>query len=155
MNWVIYKSRQMKIHTYLNEVLAPILDDIKGYNWLIADVEFQSTPKGKLPIDMEQEYFVLSPTEFGILLKAEVQILWGVTLGFPKTINVKVNENSLPFVEGNGLLFKTGNFQHPDAQIEIDCFDSSLTIVKFKDEILSNKFHSYFPEATELEKWPY
>jgi hypothetical protein len=153
MNWVIYKSQQMKIHTYLDEVLAPILDDIKEYNWLIADVKFHSTLEGKLPIDMEQEYFILSSAEFDILLKAKVQIWWGIILGIPKTIDININEINLPFAEGNALIWKDGKIQHPDAEIEIIAFDSSYTIVKFKDGVLSNKFRDYFPEATDLKSF--
>jgi hypothetical protein len=152
MNWVIYKSQQMQFHTYLNEVLASILDDIKEYNWLIADVEFHSDFEGKLPINMEKDYFILSSAQFDILLKAEVQIWWGTVLGIPKIVEIKLDENNLPFVEGNNLIWENGIFQHPDAEIEIDCFDSSFTIVKFKNEALSNKFHQNFPEAIELEK---
>lgn len=57
----------------------------------------------------------------------------------------------LPYADLNKLVWKKGNFQHPDAKVELICFDSSSTIVKFKDESLSRKFHKYFEEALELK----
>jgi hypothetical protein len=50
------------------------------------------------------------------------------------------------------------DIQHEDAQIEIVCFDSGYTIVKLRDQYLSNKFKNYFTEAVKLDtfsnKWP-
>lgn len=143
----------MPYHTHLNLLLAPIANDIKSYNWLIADVEYGGFYEGALPINMEQDYFILSPEEFDVLLKADVQIWWGAVLGIPQNIDIKIDKNDLPFVEGNGSVWENGNLQHADAQIEIDCWDSGYTIVKFKDVKLSDKFCSHFSEAIELEKF--
>jgi hypothetical protein len=51
------------------------------------------------------------------------------------------------------MVWKNGNIQHPNAALEIVCFDSGYTIVKFRDEKLSDKFKAYFDEAIELEKF--
>lgn len=151
MNWVIRHSEKIKFHTYLNQILEPILDYVEDYNWLIADVEFHSFYEGKLPIDIDQDYFILSPSEFDVLLSADVQIWWGVVLAIPKNIDIKIDKHNLPFAEGNELIWRDGNIQHKDADIEIVAFDSGYTIVKFKDEKVSDKFHAFFPEAIELE----
>jgi hypothetical protein len=66
---------------------------------------------------------------------------------------VKLNVNDLPYAEGNAMIWKNGNLQHPDAEIEIVCFDSGYTIVKFTRQDLSDKFKAYFDEAIELEKF--
>jgi hypothetical protein len=66
---------------------------------------------------------------------------------------VDVDEEHLPYAESNDIIWKNENIQHPNAQIEIVCFDSGYTIVKFRDEHLSNKFKAYFDEAMELEKF--
>ncbi|WP_040625784.1 hypothetical protein [Mucilaginibacter paludis] len=142
----------MPYHTHLDQILKPILDDVGHYNWLLADLEYTSTFSDKIPVDMDQDYFILAPEEFAELLKADLQIWWGVILGIHPGVEVMVNENNLPFAEGNDQIWMNGNLQYPDAAIEIVCFDSSYTIVKFTDEQLSGKFYTYFPEAIELEK---
>lgn len=151
MNWIIGKSEKIQFHTYLDEIIAPIRDDVRDFNWIIADVEFASWNEG-LPVNMDDEYFILSPDKFKELLDAHVQFWWGVILGVSKAFDIVLDETKLPFAEGNGSIWKNGNIQYPDAEIEIVCVDSSYTIVKVKSELLSKKFHDYFPEAVELEK---
>ena len=152
MNWVIRYSKKIQGHTYLEEILAPIREDIKDYNWIIADLDFGDWNE-ELPINMDEECFILSPAKFDILLNANVQIYWGVILGIPKRFDIVIDEANLPFAEGNGLIWKNGNIQYPDAELEIVCVDSGYTIVKFTNEDLSKKFRDYFPEAVELEKF--
>ncbi len=153
MNWIIRKTIRLSCHTYLNQLLVPILDDIKGLNWLISDLDYGSYVGDELPLNHEEEYFILSEAEFQTIVKTDVQIYWGVFLGIPAHINITVDENSLPYAEGSAIIWKNGNIQHPDAQIEIVCWDSGYTIVKFKDQQLSDKFKNYFEEAVELEKF--
>ncbi|WP_419698690.1 hypothetical protein [Mucilaginibacter sp. NFX135] len=151
MNWIIRRRDKLSAHTYLNELLIPILDDLEGFSWLLCDLEFGM--EEDLPINLDHDYFILGKDEFNKLLKADLQIWWGVILAIPESVNIIVDEDNLPFAEGNGLIWKNGNMQHPDAQIEIVCFDSSYTIIKFKDRYLSDKFKSYFTEAMDLEKF--
>jgi hypothetical protein len=150
MNWLIQHSKKITGHTYLNEILKPI---INNYNWIVADVEFNSTLLGTIPINIYEEYFILNATQFNQLLNPDFQICWGIVLAIPQHIDIVVNKNSFPFAEGNTKLFEDGYIQHPDAELEIICFDSSYTIVKFKNEVLSNQFHHYFDDAIPLEQF--
>jgi hypothetical protein len=104
-------------------------------------------------VNRHRDYFILSPEEFNILAHADAQIIWGVILGIPGIPPVTIDEDKLPYAEGNDLIWRNGNLQHPQAVIEIICFDSSYTIIKFKDINLSMKFKAYFEEAIELEKF--
>ncbi|MEO6522970.1 MAG: hypothetical protein ABIN91_14910 [Mucilaginibacter sp.] len=151
MNWVIRKSNKILYHTHLNEILEPIIDEVKNYNWILADIEHGGSLV-ELPINMDEEYCILTPDKFDVILKADVQFYWGVILGIPANKNITIDENNIPFAEGNEFIWKNDNIQYPDAEIEIVCFDSGYTIVKFKSEPLSNQFRAYFPEAIELEK---
>lgn len=153
MNWIIRKSDKLSGHTYLNEVLIPILEDLKGFNWLLSDLEFEYTGINELPINMDEDCFLLSENEFHKLLNSDVQIYWGVILGIPSSISIEIDKDNLPYAEGNGVVVKNGNIQHTDAQIEVVCYDSGYTIVKFRDTYLSDKFKIYFTEAVELEKF--
>jgi len=150
MDWIISESEKIQFHTYLDEIIVPIRDDVRGFNWIIADVEFASWNEG-LSVNMDEAYFILSSAEFDKLLDANVQFWWGVILGVPEEFDIVLDETKLPFAEGNGIIWRNGNIQYPDAEIEIVCVDSGYTIVKFKNELPSKKFHDYFPEAVELE----
>ncbi len=144
----------MRYHTHLDVLMYPILEDLDEFNWLLCDLEFNSTEiREDLPINLDHDYFILTKDEFSKLLKSDLQIWWGVILAIPKSVDIIVDEDNLPFAEGNGLIWENGNIQYPDAQIEVVCFDSGYTIVKFKDQHLSDKFKSYFTEAIELEKF--
>ena len=82
-----------------------------------------------------------------------MQLIWGVVSGLPKDRKIIIDENDLPYVEGNDLIWKNENFQLQNSVIEIIAFDSSYSIIKFKDEKISNQFKKYFDEAIELEKF--
>ncbi|WP_462265131.1 hypothetical protein [Mucilaginibacter sp.] len=153
MNWILRYSDKFDYHTNLKAVLAPIIDDLDGFNWLLADLEYMYWDKGNLPINMDDDYFILSATQFRQVVEANMQMIWGILLGIPSDCSIVVDEDNLPYVEGNPVVWKNSNLQHPEARIEIVSFDSSYTMVKFKDEVLSDKFRAYFPEAVELEKF--
>ena len=156
MNWIIKRTDKMEFHTNLRSILKPIINEIKGLNWLITDLEFNNICRTEdLPVNYEQDYFILSSTQFGDLVAADMQIIWGVILGIPEACTINADQNNLPHAEGNDLIWKNGNLQHPDAIIEIVCFDSSYTILKFKDKHLSDQFKAYFNEAKDLESFTY
>lgn len=150
MNWIIQYTEKLKFHTNLKEILKPILADIKSFNWLISDIEFISDKY--LPINHEEDFFILSNENFNEILNSETQIIWGVICGFPKNQKIIIDKNSLPYTEGNDSIWEDGNFQVENAVIEINAFDSTYTIIKFKNEILSEKFKLYFDEALPLNE---
>jgi hypothetical protein len=156
MNWIIKESNKLRWKTDLKVLFAPLIDDIDNYNWLVADLEYQllSTPDKSvdLHVDLEQDYFILSSAQLKKIIYSDIQIIWGVFLAIPISINLNVDKNNLPFADGNSKIWLDGSLQHPDAVIEIICFDSSYTIIKFMDKVLSDKFKAYFDEAVELGK---
>jgi hypothetical protein len=150
MNWIIRRSNKLSGHTYLGEVLLPVLEDLTKFNWLMSDLEYNTSGlvEGfKLPINHHQDYFLLSKNEFQQLLNADLQIYWGVILGIPDSFEPAIKEDNLPFAEGNPLIWKNGNIQHPNAEIEIVCYDSGYTIVKFRPS-------SYVLPSTQLLNHP-
>ena len=153
MDWIIRKSKKLRYHTDLNEVTKPFIHLVEDYNWILSDLDFITNKLPNLPIDFNHDYFVLNPTQFKDLLLADVQIIWGVILGIPKHHSIEIDEQNLPFAEGNDKIWEVGNIQNDHADVEIDCFDSSYTIVKFRKESISKLFHEYFEEAIELQKF--
>ena len=39
MNWVIDKSQKMRYHTHLEVVLAPFMNDLDKYKWVLSALE--------------------------------------------------------------------------------------------------------------------
>lgn len=130
----------MPYHTYLDLILEPIKDQIDNYNWIVTDIEMFSTIVTDPPVDMDTDYYILSPGEFKRLVDCEVQFWWGIFLAVPVSKEIQLDINNLPFLEGNKLIWKNGNLQYYTAEIEIDCIDSNYTIVKFSNQELSKKF---------------
>lgn len=156
MNWIIRRSKKMPYHTHLNQLLEPVINDIADLNWLFSDIEINNYEipgviPGQIKLNHEEDYFVLSPVEFANVLVADLQIIWGMVIGIQKGHQILENLSEIPYAEWHPGIFVKDVFQHPDSVIEITCFDSSYTVVKFRDETLSEKFKSYFDEAIDLE----
>jgi hypothetical protein len=155
MDWIIRHSKKMPYHTYLNVILEPFNEQIDNYNWILTELEYNSTIEG-LPVDMDTDYFILSPADFKILLERNVQIWWGVISAVPISYEITLDTDNLPYAEGNDRIWRNGNLQYSNAEIEIICFDSSYTIVKFTKEYLSSRFKNFFGEETVLlEKYKF
>lgn len=151
-DWILYGGRTFPFHTHLQEVLVPIRNDIKDFKWFLSDIDYVAD-SADIPINFYQDHFILNKDEFQGLLSHNIQFIWGSILGFPRESEISFDSEALPYVEGNELIWKPGNFQICGAVIEIDCFDSSATIVKFSDESLSKKFHNFYPEFVSLAKF--
>jgi hypothetical protein len=149
MNWLIRSTKYMLNHTYLDLIVEPIMDEIDNYNWVICDIEMHSAVDAGDMINMEADYFILSPAAFRKLLDMHIQLWWGVVLAIPINTVIKMGEHKLPYLDGNALIWKNGNLQLPDAEIEIDCFDSTCTIIKFTDQELSDRFKTFFGNNAE------
>jgi hypothetical protein len=143
----------MSFHTDLGVILKPIEECIDNYKWIASDLELNTSVLHKLPINHDEDFFVLSSEDLNVILDNWVQVIWGVFIGVPKNAVVTIDDDNLPYVDRNPLIWKNGNLQHPDAKVEIICVDSGYTIVKFTEKKLSDKFKSYFNEAIELEKF--
>ena len=151
MNWIIRKTDKLEFHTNLTELLRPIFEDLKTCNWVLSDLDFIAHEE--IPIEFGEDYYILEQEDFEKLAKARVQIIWGVISAIPKNETIDLDQNNLPYVEGNDNVWKDGNLQLQNSLIEIIAFDSYYTIIKFRNSELSEKFKNYFDEAIELEKY--
>ncbi|RZK01586.1 MAG: hypothetical protein EOO46_19880 [Flavobacterium sp.] len=153
MDWIIDRTNKMRCHTLLGELTLPLQPYLKGFKWLFTDLDFITNKLPHLPINFDKEYFILTAEDFQKITDEDVQVIWGALLAVPKYEEINVDDHNLPYVEGNDNIWKNGNMQLGNAEIEIDCWDSSYTIVKFKSEEMSRAFKDYFSEAIELEKF--
>jgi hypothetical protein len=153
MNWVIRYSKKMTYHTNLRVLIEPLLAEINDLNWLVTDLEYNGSHLVKdLPVNYDHDYFILTPHRFFDLIAADMQIIWGIFLGFPKDYTINVDPINLPYAESDHV-WNEGHIQHEDAVIEIICFDSSYTIVKFRDRNMSDIFKAHFTEAIDLKSF--
>ncbi|KMQ68698.1 hypothetical protein ACM39_05225 [Chryseobacterium sp. FH2] len=151
MNWVIRSTKTIKFHTNLKEIIQSIWKDLTDYNWILTDLDFLSNDN-KIPINYDHDIFTLNNKQFEILYKSDIQIIWGIISAIPKNTDLNLKSISTLSVEDEKVW--KDKFLIPKAFVEIVAFDSSYTIVKFKDEKLSDKFKEYFKEeAIDLEKF--
>jgi len=141
-------------HTNLNNLLNSWID-ISEFEWILSDLDVINFTKKKLPIDFNKSFSVITSDDFKKIIETDIQIVWGVISAINKSENPKFDKNNSPFVEGNNNVWINDNFQVENAIFEITAWDSSYTIIKFKDSELSKKFKLYFDEAIELDKYKF
>lgn len=151
MNWILEKSNKLDFHTNLAKILEPLKINFKNYKWVFNDIDFMSDDI--LPINLDDDYFILNDLELNKILDVHTQFIWGIISAVPLDEEVILLSNDLPFIEGNDSIWNNNIFQIINSEIEIIPFDSSYTIVKFKNKLLSDKFKMFFEEAIELEKF--
>ncbi|EEL30037.1 hypothetical protein bcere0018_9450 [Bacillus cereus Rock1-15] len=88
-----------------------------------------------------------------LVKKYNPQFIWGVLSAFDKSINIDINNLLVePYANGNeGLWVPSPNIQHPQAKLEIVCWDSYVTLFFSKDEDIDDKFQDYFKSAKKLD----
>jgi hypothetical protein len=155
LNWIIRSTKNLQSHTNLINLLNSSWIDISEFNWLVSDVDLVNFSKHTLPIDLGENYSILSSENFKKLIKSNTQIIWGVISAVKKSENPKFDKINFPYVEGNDDVWKNDEFQVENAVFEITAWDSSYTIVKFKNAELSEKFKNHFDEAIELDKYKF
>lgn len=153
MNWIIKNISKLEYHTNLSVLLKPIEKDIQNLKWLISDLEFSSWNAENLPINHEEDYFIISSQEMKTICETKTQIVWGAFSGIDKNLELDTEKIKTPYAEGNAEIWKNGNLQIENSKVEIIAWDSSYTIVKFTEKGMSDKFKAYFDEAIELEKY--
>ncbi|RKT01595.1 hypothetical protein [Chryseobacterium defluvii] len=151
MNWIIRSTKIVKLHTNLNEILRPVWEDLKEYDWILTDLDFISDDT--IPIHFDQDTFILNTKQFEILFNSRTQIIWGIISAVPK--NTELNLNLISKLSAEDMaVWENDKFLIEKSYLEIIAFDSSYTIIKFTDGKLSSKFKEYFKDqALELEKY--
>ncbi|HDR6243273.1 TPA: hypothetical protein QCU24_000967 [Bacillus cereus] len=153
MNFILHGSK----HT----VLASVFDSFQGrekeFNWLITDMEIVAYQEEKLIRDypkMSHPIVWIAGEDLSNLVKKyNPQFIWGVLSAFDKSINIDINNLLVePYANGNEELWvPSPNIQHPQATLEIVCWDSHVTLFLSKDEDIDDKFQDYFKSVKKLD----
>jgi hypothetical protein len=156
MPLLLEDSDSMPFHTDLVEVFRALGGAQRDFDWLITNLECIPLGGHDLPVPLRSEDVVLSGADLTRLVESTpLQFLWAVLSGFaPGTAPPAETVEPYPFADGNGALWKPGvHIQHPDAQVEIVCWDSGATLFFARDTMLEERFKSYFPDAVDLEAY--
>ncbi|MED1305032.1 hypothetical protein BK704_27090 [[Bacillus thuringiensis] serovar konkukian] len=155
MNFILHGSE----HT----VLASIFDSFQGrekeFNWLITDLEIATLQDEELireyPKLSHPIVWIAGEDLSNLVKKYNPQFIWGVLSAFDKSINIDINNLLVePFANGNEELWvPSPNIQHPQATLEIVCWDSSLMLLLSKNINIDDKFRNYFKDARDLNTY--
>ncbi len=158
MDWIIRNTKKLRCHTNLNNLLNQNWMKIYDYNWFMSDLDvinYADYDEQILTIDFRDNYFLPTTADFETIVKSDLQVIWGVIAAVPKNEKPIFDKLNFPFVEGNDNIWDEQFFQIKNSIFEITAWDSSYTIVRFRDEKLSREFHEYFDEAIELNKYKF
>ncbi len=157
MTLIIKNTRQIEFHTNLNEVVHPFRKEFASLNWLLTNQEYtllDYPEKGPIDkLDHASDKIELTGSELlEIIESRHIQFIWGVFCGirgnFPD-----IEDNELPYADGNTEIWtEPDQFLLAESEIEIICFDSSYTLVKFRERNLEERFKEKFTDAQILMK---
>lgn len=156
MTLILKSTKQVEYHTDMGEIIKPLKKEIKSLNWLLTNQNYillDYKKKGIVnQLDHESEKIQFSgPELLEILETRKIQFIWGVFCGFKGEIP-EIPNNELPYADLNAEIWTEPQaFFHKDSEIEFICFDSSYTIVRFRDKSLEEKFKNRFTDAEELK----
>jgi hypothetical protein len=129
----------------------------REFNWLLTDLELNCYPPGLTdrPVVRSSDTRWLSGTELTEIVKEyEIQFIWGALSGFRLGVATDVATlGTYPYADGNRALWEPNvSIQHPLAEVEIVCWDSTATLLLSHDDDLTYRFRRFFPEAVDLNE---
>jgi len=155
MALILKNTEQVEFYTNLNEVIGPFKKEVALLNWLLTNQEYTLLDyprKGlvdKLDHSSDRIKFI-GPELLKIVENRHIQFIWGVFCGINGAIP-NLEKDELPYADCNKEIWsKPDQFFLKQSEIEIICFDSSYTIVKFRDKQLEERFREKFSDAQIL-----
>jgi len=141
----------MPWHTDLNEVFRSLRGRQRELSWLLTDVECNAILPGEISADPPAWW--LSGRELSDFVEASrIQFNWAVASGFRVPLATGDRLLHYPFADGNQALWDEQVLvQHPSAEVEIVCWDSSATLLISREPSFVEDFRLYFHEAIDLE----
>ncbi len=146
--------------TNLGALLIPLRQQIESLNWLVSDLRCLSLGNWSPLIetwesqsyDSEPSYsIVLGKELYETFAEQDIQVVWGIFCGVAGDIPT-IPFEKVPYADGNPHIWtEPKTFQLASSQIEIVAFDSTFTLVKFRDENLGYEFLSVFPDGRIIQ----
>jgi len=155
MTLILEKTNQVEYHTDMNVMIQPFREELKSMNWFLSNQDYMLLDyeeKGDLDkLNHESPVIFFDGSELlEILESRSIQFNWGVFCGTYEKVNFE-DDQEIPYADSNPSIWtQPSEFLYPGSQIEIICFDSTSTIVKFRDRQLAEKWNAEFIDAEEL-----
>lgn len=166
MNSILVDSDEIEYYTFLGPIFEAIHNKQCDYNWLITELNTNWVPDNFLDYfehyrinegywDRDNRYWISGTQLTELINDYNIQFIWGVLSGFSKSEQIDINNlDVVPFADGNTAFWKPGvTVQHPKSEIEIVCWNSTLTLLISKDQSVVNDFREYFKEARDLDEY--
>src|SRR5688572_14213816 len=136
----------MPSHTDLSLVFAAFGGLQREFNWLLTGNECFFT--GDSPM-------WVSGAELTRVVEEERPAYdWAVLSGFKPEVLIDPSDGPLPYADGNRALWMPyPRPQHPQALIEIVCFDASLTLLLSREPEFTKRFRAHFADALDLNDY--
>ena len=168
MHSILENSSQVEFYTYLKPIFNSIHNKQMEFNWLITDLELNWIPEDFLDfmeqykisdshVDRNNIYWITGKQLTAFTDKYErLQFIWGVLSGFNQSTTIDIhNLIEHPYADGNPDFWVPGgvNLQHPQAELEIVCWDCTSTLLISKDQSIVNDFKNFFIDAKDLDEY--
>lgn len=146
--------------TNLSAVMASFRQQVETLNWLVTDLRCLSL--GDWPplievwesqsYDLEPYYSVVpGKTLYETFAGRNLQVVWGVFCGLAGDIPALASDE-IPYADGNPRIWsEPESFQVAGSAIEIIAFDSSFTLLKFRDESFGLELLESFPNGRIIQ----
>ncbi len=152
-------TAQFRWQTDFERLLAPLRQQIEPLNWLITDLRYhfiddqlpQRISAWDIGWETEKQFAVVAGKAlWESVADRDIQVVWGVFCGVLGEMPGVPNDE-LPYADGNRQMWNEPEaFCLAASEIEIMCWDSSLTWIKFRDESLGYQFLQLFTEGQIL-----
>lgn len=156
MNSLLNDAARMLYPTDLRKVFHALGGRQREFVWLLTDLVLGGYQLGQPTLVDPEDVLMLTGDALTELVEAHhIQFIRGVLSGFVPGKEPDLEQLAIrPYADGNTALWKPDvQIQYPTAQVEIVCFDSSLTMLLSRDVDLSQRFRAYFPEAVDLNEY--
>ena len=146
---------EMPYFTDLRLVFRAIGERQREFDWLITDFRFTclGVPGDRPPLFISTGPHWRTGEELSSLVADyDIQVMWALLNGFPPGTSLDLDRlEVVPSADGNtGFWMDTPRIQHPLAEIEIVCWDSTSTLLLCRDRSIGECFRRYVPEAVDL-----
>ena len=139
--------------TNLGELLALLGHQVENLNWLVTDLRCLSLGDWPPLIEIwesqsydSEPYYSVVPGKmlYETFVGRDLQVVWGVFCGVNGDVPA-IPLEKLPYADGNRRIWTEPEaFQLAGSEIEIIAFDSTFTLMKFRDESLGLQFLESF-----------
>lgn len=143
-----------KYYTHILKLINSLGGRDLKYNWLITNIEAYPVDEVFSKLTSCDAIFLSNDELIDMLEKEDFQWIWAVFSAMPSSLNVdedEVFQYGFPCSKNVDVSSNSEKvIQHPLADIEINCIDSSYFIIVFKQNGLENKFLDVYSKAIEV-----